>query len=215
MNLISVFIVDDHPFVREGLKKFLHTQDGIELVGEAGDGESALPEIQRLQPDVTVIDLHLPGVSGAPLIWMVREVSMPTQVIVLSSFCEDEEVIDVIDAGALSYLMKDSPPQKLVEAIFASQKGEPVLHPRIAKKLMQRVSKPEPQPQSQLKQFTAKEKEVLVFLVAGHSNKEIAKELLISETTVKTHVSNILHKLGVNHRTQAVIKAISDNLVER
>jgi DNA-binding NarL/FixJ family response regulator len=208
--LIKVYIVDDHPFVREGLKTFLSTQADIEICGEAEDAEAALSQMINLQPDIAVVDLHLPGGGGIRLTKSIKAAGLFTQIIILSSFCEDDEVIAALEAGALSYLMKDSPPQKLIEAIFAAQHGEPVLHPRIAKKLIQRVNRPEPL----LEPLTTKEKEVLAELVKGKSNKEIAADLGISETTVKTHVSNILHKLDVNDRTQAVIKAIERKLVE-
>jgi DNA-binding NarL/FixJ family response regulator len=209
--LIRIFIVDDHPFVREGLKTFLSTQAGIQVVGEAGDGESALREMKQLEPDQAIIDLHLPGMGGIELTREIRTAGLGTQVIILSSFCEDEEVIAAIDAGALSYLMKDSAPEKLVEAIRTAEAGEPTLHPRIARKLMQRIRKPEPF----IEPLTSKEKEVLTLLVRGKSNKEIAAELFISETTVKTHVSNLLRKLEVGDRTQAVIKALELKLVNK
>ncbi|NLY74823.1 MAG: response regulator transcription factor [Firmicutes bacterium] len=115
--MIKVFIVDDHPLVRQGLKAFLATQGGIEIVGEAGDGEAAWEGIRKTEPDVAVIDLHLPGWSGIQLIRTIKAANIPTRVIVLSSFCEDGEVIAAIEAGALSYLMKDSPPEKLAAAI--------------------------------------------------------------------------------------------------
>ncbi|MGE5604293.1 MAG: response regulator [Bacteroidota bacterium] len=201
--MIRVFIVDDHPLVRQGLKTFLATQSGIEVVGEAGDGETAWEEIQKSEPDVAVIDLHLPGWSGVELTKNIKKADLRVKVIVLSSFCEDDEVIAAIEAGALSYLMKDSPPEKLAEAIIAARNGEPVLHPRITKKLMQRVTTPQ-----SFEPLTLKEKEILGLLVRGKSNKEIAVLSHISETTVKTHISNILHKLGVKDRTQAAIKAI-------
>lgn len=207
--MIRVYLVDDHPIVREGLKTFLSTQAKIKIVGEAGDGETALKEIEKEEPDVAIVDLHLPGIGGVQLIREIKEVSFNTQVIILSSFSEDSEVIAAIEAGALSYLMKDSPPQKLIEAIIAAREGEPVLHPRIAKKLMNRVSRKEPVIES----LTVREEEVLAQLVKGRSNKEIADELFISEKTVKTHVSNILRKLDVKDRTQAVIKAIKHNLI--
>ncbi|NLW47718.1 MAG: response regulator transcription factor [Firmicutes bacterium] len=209
--MLKVFIVDDHPFVRQGLKAFLATQYGIEIVGEAGDGEVAWAGIQKFQPDVAIIDLHIPGWNGIKLTQAIKTAGLFTRVIILSSFCEDEEVIAAIDAGALSYLMKDSPPEKLVEAIVAASNGEPVLHPRIAKKLMQRVIRPE----ILIEPLTKKEKEVLTLLVKGKSNKEIAQDLHISEVTVKTHVSNILHKLDVKDRTQAVVKAIEYQMIER
>ncbi|NLY90660.1 MAG: response regulator transcription factor [Firmicutes bacterium] len=207
--MISVFIVDDHPFVREGLKTYLSTDPEIRIVGEAGDGETALPALKTLDPEVAIIDLHLPRMSGVEVIKVIKESQLRTQVIILSSFCEDEEIIAAIDAGALSYLLKDSPPEKLLAAVKAAQRGEPVLHPRIAKKLMQQVRQDKPA----VEPLTAKEKEVLRELVKGKSNKEIGAELYISETTVKTHVSSILQKLQVKDRTQAVIKAINLKLV--
>lgn len=208
--MIKVYIVDDHPLVREGLKTFLGTQSEIEICGEAGDGKTALNQMIELQPDAVILDLHLPGMDGIELTKAIKKTGLFTQIIILSSFCEDDEVMAALEAGALSYLMKDSSPQKLIEAITAAKNGEPVLHPRIAKKLIQRVNRPK---ESLLEPLTAKEKEVLAKLVKGRSNKEIAHELAISDTTVKTHVSSVLHKLGVNDRTQAVIKAIELRLV--
>lgn len=210
MAKIKVYIVDDHPFVREGLKTFLGTQSEIEICGEAGDGETALTQMIQLQPDIAVVDLHLPGMGGIQLTRAIKEAGLFTQIIILSSFCEDDEVIAALEAGALSYLMKDSAPQKLIEAIIAAKNGESLLHPRIAKKLIQKMNR---QKESPIEPLTVKEKEVLAKLVKGRSNKEIAYELDISDTTVKTHVSSILHKLGVNDRTQAVIKAIELKLV--
>lgn len=210
--MIKVYIVDDHPFVREGLKTFLSLQADIEICGEAQNAAIAISQIRTVKPDVAVIDLHLPDMNGAELTKEIRKAGLVTQIIILSSFCEDDEVIAAIDAGALSYLMKDSPPQKLVEAIRAAQNGEPVLHPRVAKKLMQRVRSNEFELQEPL---TRKEKEVLALLVKGKSNKEIASDLFVSETTVKSHISNILRKLDVKDRTQAVIKAIELKLVNR
>lgn len=209
--MIQVYLVDDHPFVREGLKTFLGTQEGIKVVGEASNGEKAIKDIIELNPDVAVVDLHLPGMDGEELTRKIKDVSFNTQVIILSSFSEDGEVISAIDAGALSYLMKDSPPDKLTEAIYAAMEGEPVLHPRIAKKLMKRLRRKDPL----VEPLTAREKDVLEHLVKGYSNKEIGKKLFISDKTVKTHVSNILRKLDVKDRTQAAIKAIENKLVDR
>ncbi len=209
--MITVYLVDDHPFVREGLKTYLNTQQDIEVIGEAGNGEQALKEIKRQQPDVVIVDLHLPGMDGVQLTRELKKVSLNQQIIILSSFSDDQEVIEAINAGALSYLMKDSPPEKLKEAIYAARKGEPVLHPRIARKLMKRVSRKEPLEEP----LTSRERDVLSQLVNGYSNKEIGDRLFISDKTVKTHVSNILRKLNVNDRTQAAIKAIEENLVDR
>lgn len=209
--MISVYLVDDHPFVREGLKTYLSLQEGIEVVGEANNGEKAVEEIKELDVDVTIVDLHLPGIDGVEVTRQVKSAGLSTQLIVLSSFSDDQEVIAAIDAGAISYLMKDSPPQKLLEAIIAARKGEPVLHPRIARKLMKRVSRKE----EYIEPLTSREKEVLAELANGHSNKEIGERLYISDKTVKTHVSNILRKLDVKDRTQAAIKAIENRIIDR
>lgn len=209
--MIRVYIVDDHPFVREGLKTFLGTQQGIELVGEAGTGEAALVEIQTLQPEIVVVDLHLPGMGGTELTRKILEFCPQAKVIILSSFSEEDEVLEAIDAGAISYLLKDSSPVKLVEAIRAAQSGEAILHPRIAKKLMERVRRSE----AVGEELTLKEKEVLTLMTQGCTNKEIADELYVSATTVKTHVSSILRKLEVHDRTQAVIKAMKEGLLKK
>ncbi|GAB6099591.1 response regulator transcription factor [Halanaerocella petrolearia] len=209
--MIEIYLVDDHPFVLEGLKTYLNTQQEIKVIGYANKGQQALTEIKNLEPTVAIIDLHLPDISGIKLIKKIQENKLNTKVIVLSSFCADDEVIAAIDAGALSYLMKDSPPQKLAKAIRAAENNEPVLHPRISKKLMQRVSNNQPV----IEPLTPREKEVLAELTDGKSNKQIGNALFISTKTVKTHISNILRKLEVKDRTQAAIKAIKNNLIDR
>ncbi|HBR27985.1 MAG TPA: DNA-binding response regulator [Firmicutes bacterium] len=209
--MIRVYIVDDHPFVREGLKTFLGTQQGIELVGEAGSGETALVEIQALQPEIVVVDLHLPSMGGVELTKKIQEYCPQAKVIILSSFSEEDEVLEAIEAGALSYLLKDSSPVKLVEAIRAAQSGEAILHPRIAKKLMERVRRSE----AVGEQLTMKEIEVLTLMTQGRTNKEIASELYVAASTIKTHVSSILRKLEVHDRTQAVIKAMKEGLLKK
>jgi DNA-binding NarL/FixJ family response regulator len=149
--------------------------------------------------------------DGIEIIKKIKKISPITEIIVLSSFCKDQEIISAIDAGALSYLMKDSPPDKLAEAIIAANKGEATLHHRISKKLMQQATTKK----EVIEPLTPREKEVLAELTTGKSNKKIAEALFISERTVKTHVSNILRKLDVQDRTQAAIKAIDNNLIER
>ena len=209
--MIKVFLVDDHPFVLQGLKSFLATEDKIEIVATAEDGKAALTKLKTIEVDIAIVDLHLPDMTGIKITEQIKENKPDVEVIILSSFSQDEEVIAAIDAGALSYLMKDSPPEKVVEAIIAAKKKEPVLHPRIAKKLMKQATTK----QEIVEPLTKREKEVLTCLVEGSSNQEIADQLYISIRTVKTHVSNILSKLDVKDRTQAVIKAIDNNLVDR
>ncbi len=209
--MIKVYLVDDHPFVLKGLISYLKTQINIEIIGKAESGEKAIKEIKELEPDVAIVDLRLPDKNGTEVTKEIKKAGLKTEIIILSSFNRDQEVIEAIDAGALSYLMKDSSPQKLVEAIKAAQKGEPVLHPRVAKKIMQRATGKK----TVLEPLTDREMEVLSLLVKGLSNKEIADNLYISPRTVKSHVSNILRKLDVKDRTQAVIKAIDNDLVRR
>ena len=209
--MIQVYLVDDHPFVLKGLISYLKTQKDIDVIGKSESGEKAIKEIKDLKPDVAIVDLRLPDKNGTEVTKEVKKAGLKTEIIILSSFNRDQEVIESIDAGALSYLMKDSSPQKLVEAIKAAQKGEPVLHPRVAKKIMQKAAGEK----VVLEPLTEREMEVLALLVKGLSNKEIAENLYISPRTVKSHVSNILRKLDVKDRTQAVIKAIDNDLVRR
>ncbi len=209
--MIKVYLVDDHPFVLQGLKTFLTTKEEIEIIGQANKGQIAVKEIAEVEVDVAVVDLRLPDISGIEVISKLQETTPNPEIVVLSSFCDDQEVIAAIEAGALSYLMKDSPPKKLAEAIIAANKGEPTLHPRISKKLMNTVSNKQPPTEP----LTNREEEVLAELTKGQSNKEIGETLYISTKTVKTHVSNILRKLNVKDRTQAAIKAIENNLIER
>lgn len=209
--MIKIYLVDDHPFVLQGLKTFLSTNEEIDIIGEASNGKDALADIKEKNPEIAIVDLHLPDMTGVELTKKILMVNPSVQIIILSSFCEDDEIIAAIDAGALSYLMKDSQPQKLTEAIFAAKKREPMLHPRIAKKLMKRVTKKK----AVIEPLTSREKDVLLQLTKGKSNKAIGKALFISDKTVKTHISNILRKLDVKDRTQAAIKAIEENLIGR
>lgn len=209
--MIKIYLVDDHPFVLQGLKTFLSTNEEIDIIGEASNGKDALADIKEKNPEIAIVDLHLPDMTGVELTKKILMVNPSVQIIILSSFCEDNEIIAAIDAGALSYLMKDSQPQKLTEAIFSAKKKEPMLHPRTAKKLMKRVTKKK----SIIEPLTSREKDVLSQLSKGKSNKAIGKALFISDKTVKTHISNILRKLDVKDRTQAAIKAIEENLIGR
>jgi len=211
MDKISVLIVDDHAVVRQGLKAFLSLQDHIEVIGEAANGEEAVGKVRELLPDVVLLDLVMPRMDGISAIRQIRGISPSTQVIVLTSFAEDDKVFPSIKAGALGYLMKDVLPPDLVKAIEAAHRGEPLLHPEIAKKLMQEfTSAPKAASADAL---TERETDVLRLIARGLSNKEIAAELYLSEKTVKTHVSNILQKLHLSDRTQAAIYAIQQRLV--
>ncbi len=212
MERISVLIADDHPVVRQGLRTFLELQDDIEVVGEAADGEEAAVSVQRLLPDVVLMDLVMPRLDGIEAIRRIRTASPSTKVIVLTSFAEDEKVFPSVKAGAAGYLLKDVQPQKLVEAIRTVHRGEALLHPAIAAKLMQEYAQAPPRRAGE--SLTERELEVLRLVARGMSNKEIADSLVLSEKTVKTHVSNILQKLHLADRTQAALYAVKQGLAD-
>lgn len=209
---IRVFLADDHPVVREGLRTFLQSRDGIEVVGEAGDGESAVTAIERLHPDVVLMDLVMPGMGGVAAIRRLRERVPDTRVVVLTSFTSDDQVIPAVQAGAAGYLLKDVEPSGLEAAIRLVHQGEALLDPQVAGRVMEEVA--HPAPGSDVASLTPREREVLGLLGRGMSNRELADALVVSEKTVKTHVSNILMKLGVHDRTQAALLAVREGLVD-
>ena len=202
--MIRVLIADDHAVVRQGLRTFLDLQDDVEVVGEAEDGAEALEAAERLAPDVVLIDLVMPGVDGIEAIRGLRERVPAARAIVLSSFIDDEKLFPAVRAGAAGYLLKDVQPQDLVEAIRTVHGGGALLHPRVASRLLEEMAS-DP--------LTPREREVLSLIGRGMANKVIARELSLSEKTVKAHVSNILAKLGVTDRTQAALYAVRAGLV--
>jgi two-component system, NarL family, response regulator LiaR len=206
---ITVLIVDDHPIVRQGLRQLLDVQDDLEVVAEAEDGQSAIERIADLLPDVVLMDLVMPGINGVDATRQIREISPHTQVVVLTSHHEDALVFPAIKAGALSYLLKSSLPEEVIEAVRAAARHEARLDPRIAKRLMQEISGDAPS----LESLTPREFEVLKLIAQGQDNRQIASSLVISEKTVKTHVSNLLSKLQMADRTQAAIYAIRQRIV--
>lgn len=212
METISVLLIDDHQVVRQGLRDFLELQDDIEVVGEANSGEEGVHLARDLLPDVVLMDLVMPGIDGVETTRRVKDVSPSTRIIVLTSFADDNKVFPAIKAGAISYLLKDISPEDLAHAIRAAQRNEAVLHPEVAAKLMQEFSTPR-STETPLEQLTDREMDVLRLIARGRSNKEIADALVISEKTVKTHVSNILSKLHLADRTQAAIYALRQRLV--
>ena len=202
--MIRVLIADDHAVVRQGLRTFLDLQDDIEVIGEAGDGQEALALIEELAPDVVLIDLVMPRVDGIEAIRRLRERAPAVRAIVLSSFIDDDKLFPAVRAGAAGYLLKDVQPQELVEAIRTVHGGGALLHPQVAARLLQDMAE-DP--------LTPREHEVLALIGRGMPNKLIARELSLSEKTVKAHVSSILAKLGVTDRTQAALYAVREGLV--
>jgi len=212
---IKVLIVDDHQVVRQGLRTFLELQDDIVVVGEAGDGLQAVEMVQQHQPDVVLMDLVMPRLDGIAATRQVKSLAADVKVIALTSFTEDEKVFPAIQAGASGYLLKDVSPDELVEAIRAAYQGEARLHPEITRKLMEQVShQTQPTRETQVDDITDRERDVVRLVAQGRSNHDIALDLVISEKTVKTHISNILSKLHLQDRTQLAIYAIKKGLVD-
>jgi NarL family two-component system response regulator LiaR len=202
--MIRVLIADDHAVVRQGLRTFLDLQDDIEVVGEAADGEEALAAALRTDPDVVLVDLVMPRVDGGELIRRLRDEAPGARAIVLTSYVDDDRVFGVIRAGAAGYLLKDVQPQELVEAIRTVHGGGALLHPKVAARVLEEIA---------ADPLTPREREVLALIGRGMANKVIARELSLSEKTVKAHVSRILAKLGVADRTQAALYAVREGLV--
>jgi DNA-binding NarL/FixJ family response regulator len=212
--VIRVLIVDDHAVVREGLRTFLELQDGIEVVGDAQDGEQALTEAQRLTPDVILMDLVMPQLDGVGAMWRLRSAGSSARVVVLTSFLDDERLLPAIQAGAAGYLLKNAEPAELARAVRAADAGETVIDPTVAARLVSAVADGAAPIRAEAGRLTRREHEVLALIARGRSNKRIALELGISEKTVKTHVGHLLEKLGVSDRTQAALLAVRDGLVD-
>ncbi len=214
---IKVLIVDDHRVVRQGLRTFLELHPDIEVVGEADDGVAAVAMTQQLAPDVILMDLVMPGMDGIAATRQLKALGLGVRVIALTSFTEDDKVIPAIQAGASSYLLKDVSPDDLVAAIRAAYRGEARLHPDIARKLMDAV-RAEPaatQREPTRADLSDRELEVIRLVAEGLNNREIASRLVISEKTVKTHISHILSKLNLDDRTQLAIYAIRTGIARQ
>ena len=208
MDGVTVLIADDHPVVRQGLRIFLDLQDGISVVGEAATGAEAVVKVEELLPDVVLLDLVMPDLDGIEAARRIRDVSPSTKVIVVTSYADDEKIFPAIKAGAAGYLLKDVEPDDIADGIRRVHRGEALLHPKIAARLMREVT----EEKTEGEVLTAREREVLRALARGLSNKAIAEELVVSEKTVKTHVSNILAKLHLADRTQAALYAVRERL---
>ncbi|MFF5991402.1 response regulator [Prauserella flavalba] len=195
---ISLLIVDDHPIVRDGLHGIFTREAGFEVLGEAGDGDQAVTLAERLRPDVVLMDLRMPGTGGVAAIAELARRGNPARVLVLTTYDTDSDVVPAIEAGATGYLLKDSPRDELFRAVRAAARGESVLSPAVASRLLGRVRAPAEEPLSQ------REIEVLELVARGCTNKEAAKRLFISEATVKTHLLHLYAKLGVKDRAAAV-----------
>jgi DNA-binding NarL/FixJ family response regulator len=209
---IRVLVVDDHAVVREGLRTFLELQEGIEVAGEAADGREAVRMAAELRPDVILMDLVMPRLDGVAAMRELRRRLPSSRVIVLTSFAGDDRLLPAIQAGAAGYLLKDVEPRELARAVRAAHAGEALLDPAVAARLVDAIA--QPPGESPPDRLTARERQVLGLIARGLSNKLIARELGISEKTVKTHVGHVLAKLGVADRTQAALHAVRAGLVE-
>jgi len=208
---IRLLIADDHHVVRRGLVFFLNTQKDIEIVGEAKNGREAVELVKKLQPDVVLMDLVMPEMDGIQATREIKQCLPNTEIMMLTSFSDQDHVIPAIEAGAAGYQLKDIEPDELVASIRKLVKGENTLHPKATNHLLTRINKSEPSPH-EVHQLTRREKDVLLELTKGKSNKEIATALYITEKTVKTHISNIFTKLEVTDRTQAALYAVKHGL---
>ena len=207
MDTIRILIADDHPVVREGLAGMLAGQSDFEVVGLAEDGEAGVRLHHELSPDVTLMDLQMPGLDGVGAIEAIKAQQPSARILVLTTYDSDADILRAIEAGATGYLLKDTPREELFRAIRAAASGESVLAPTVAARLMSRMRAPAEE------SLSAREIEVLQLVARGNSNKEVGKALHISTATVKTHLIHIYNKLGVDDRTAAVTTAIEKGII--
>lgn len=208
-NTIRVLLVDDHQVVRRGLRTFLEVQGDIEVVGEAGDGAEGVARAQELRPDVILMDVKMPGVDGIEALRLLRDAENPARVLIVTSFTEQRTVVPALRAGAAGYVYKDVDPVALADAIRSVHAGHVLLQPEVAGALL---SQEQGSGQGRGNALTEREREVLGHIADGRSNREIARALVLSEKTVKTHVSNILMKLDLADRTQAALWAVRNGV---
>ena len=212
---ITVMIVDDHEMVRKGAKGYLEAQTNLLVVAEAETGEDAVRLAHEHVPDVVLMDLVMPSMDGVEATRKVKDISPRTQIIVLTSYHQDEHIFPALQAGAISYLLKDVKAIELVEAIRRAARGEATLHPKVAARLIRQFSSGETNHSPLFTELTEREMEVLTLIAKGYPNQKIADELVISMGTVKGHVSNILSKLHLADRTQAAVYAWQEGIVRR
>ncbi|MBC8504051.1 MAG: response regulator transcription factor [Chloroflexi bacterium] len=210
-DTIRILICDDHAIVRKGLRTLIDSEPGMEVIGEAANGREAVLKVQSLQPDVILMDLVMPRMGGVEAIIEIKKDFPEARLLVITSFAEEEKVFAAIKAGALGYLLKDSSPEQLVQAIHDVHRGESSLHPTIALKLIREISQPADLPPTD-DPLTERELEVLKLVALGSTNQEIAAALFISERTVGNHIGNILSKLHLANRTQAALYALRKGL---
>lgn len=218
-RIIKILLVDDHAIVRQGLRSYIELQPDMQVIAEGGNGFEAISLATTTQPDVILLDLLMPGLDGVEATRKIMQNHPQSRILILTSFGDDRQIFPAISAGALGYLLKDIQPQDLITAIREVFQGKPQLHPDVVRRLMTAVSENKPAPvhkwhelPKELHSLTEREREVLDQISRGLSNREIAEKMVISEKTVKTHVSNVLNKLGMEDRTRAAIWALKHGL---
>ena len=212
---ISILIVDDHEVVRNGIRSYLETMPDFQVVGEAACGEEAIPLVSEFIPDVVLMDLIMPGLDGIETTRRVKQVSPRTQVVVLTSYHEDMHIFPALKAGAISYILKDMKMEKLADVLYRAVEGEVILHPRVAARVLQNIRGDDGEDAHLIAELTDRELDVLKLVANGFSNNQIAEKLVISENTVKGHVSNILNKLHLADRTKVAVYAWQKGIVDR
>jgi DNA-binding NarL/FixJ family response regulator len=210
LDKIRVLIADDHALVREGLRKLLELSGNIEIITEVGDGQGAINIARKEKPDVILMDVNMPGTNGILATRVIKR-EMPHIHVIALTIYEDEEVVDMVKAGVSAYVLKDVAGSELIDTINRVMQGEVVIHPRVANRLVRELSRNEKKNKDI--RLTKRESDVLALLVKGHSNKEMAEAMFISEKTVKNHLTSIFRKLGVKDRTQAAVYALKNNIV--
>lgn len=208
---IRILIADDHAIVRKGLRTLISSEPGMEIVGEAEDGVKAVLQARALRPDVILLDMMMPRQNGLEAIKQIMDERPDARILVLTSFAEDDKVFPAIKAGALGYLLKDSSPEQLLQAIHDVHRGESSLHPTVALRVIRELNRPSDLPPTE-HPLTEREVEVLKLVAQGRTNREIAETLVISERTVGNHIGNILSKLHLANRTQAALYALREGL---
>jgi NarL family two-component system response regulator LiaR len=214
-NPNTIILVDDHEVVRNGVRAYLETLPDFQVVGEAASGDDAIGLVSDLIPDLVLMDLIMPGLDGVETIRRIKKISPRTQVVVLTSFHEDVHIFPALKAGAISYILKDMKMDKLVDALHRAVQGEVTLHPRVAVRVLQNIRGENPESEPMFTELTERELDVLKLIASGLPNSQIAEKLVISENTVKGHVSNILSKLHMADRTQVAVYAWQKGIVKR
>ena len=208
---IKLLVVDDQNIVRKGICALLEQVDDIDVIGEASNGEEAVEQAKRLEPDVILMDLMMPKMDGITAIQEIQAVQLPARIIALTSFVTEDKVFPAIKAGAMGYLLKDSEPEDLITAIRKVNRGEPSLHPIVAKMVLEEIGQPVRQPLTP-EPLTQREVDIIRLVAQGLSNRQIAEQLVIGEATVRTHVGNVLNKLHLANRVQATLYALREGL---